>query len=261
MQDIENAIKNGAMRFQCNFANLERLKKYELDCNKCDLPRFYIVIDIDKNHADGVDGFENFMQVLTQENKTEGIFAAFPNNFPFYVITKNKGIHAYFYTHSIKVLAQAKAKICEGVEIKIDEITAAGSVDYDANKELQPYQAIGDFNNVAKLPRFLEALIIKKPPQRIELVKAARFQGFLSKSNNIHDLFYNFARKNSAQGGHNDFFSRFSYAASKNGFSAYETKLEILNSAEYAEWTDYDKDRQIENIIHGKKWGGLNYES
>ena len=69
-----------------------------------------VVIDLDRNHSDGVDGVNNFMQYLEHNNITQDVLNTFT------VKTPSGGLHLYY--RSSEVLSNTASNLIQGVDTR-----------------------------------------------------------------------------------------------------------------------------------------------
>lgn len=96
-----------------------------------------LVLDIDRNHADGVDGLANIRRLFPAWLALQDIEL----NFPFVMATPSGGYHLYFRYEGPLI----NYKLCPGVEIKTTQISAG-------EKETGKYISIGNITDIKPLP-------------------------------------------------------------------------------------------------------------
>ncbi|GHT36712.1 hypothetical protein AGMMS49593_02270 [Endomicrobiia bacterium] len=124
----------------------------------------YLIIDIDRNHADGIDGLELFYTYFEKLGKTRDAMPQAMQNieggsFPCFVSTPSGGFHLYFkFNQDIKVKTTLNAK---GIDILFTkQATAAGSV-----KSKGEYTLHGKLADAPMLYGFIKKHILQPSPQ------------------------------------------------------------------------------------------------
>jgi len=131
----------------------------------------FLCLDIDRGHADGVDGLIELYNFFDSIGKTKEnlppVLRYLPESFPCYVTTPSGGFHLYFKYRGPKswgLFANVR-----GVEIKHMKpgLTAPGS-----RKASGEYILFGDLDNAPMLPAFIK--------NRLTLPKEDRPPGYIS---------------------------------------------------------------------------------
>ena len=127
----------------------------------------FLIIDIDRGHADGIDGLELFYRFFEIVGKTRETMPSTMNNieggsFPCYVSTPSGGFHLYFkYSGAARLKQNLDSK---GIDILYTKAaTAAGSA-----KENGAYILHGNLDEAPQLYSFIEKRIIQPPPAPIQ---------------------------------------------------------------------------------------------
>lgn len=127
------------------YPKTENITGYSLLCGE---PSGLMVIDIDRNHGDGVDGqksFDEFIEDLSEKDKDQIL-----NTYT--ISTPNGGKHLYFkYEKGLK----SRASYIPGVDIRTDGglIVLQGSR-VSVNKEIKEYTVLND-TNINNIPKAL----------------------------------------------------------------------------------------------------------
>jgi hypothetical protein len=127
-----------------------------------------ICFDIDRGHADGVDGIAEFYKLCEKLGKPKSLLPAalrnLPDSFPCYVQTPSGGLHLYFKYRG-PVITSGK-NLAPGIEIKhtTPGLTVPGSY-----KDGKSYILHGNLENAPRLYPFIEDVLPqprKKPQQK-----------------------------------------------------------------------------------------------
>ncbi|GHT34216.1 hypothetical protein AGMMS49592_3860 [Endomicrobiia bacterium] len=124
----------------------------------------YLIIDIDRNHADGIDGLELFYTFFEKLGKTKDAMSQAMSDieggsFPCFVSTPSGGFHLYFkFNQDLKTKQTLDAK---GIDILYTkQATAAGSA-----KANGKYIMHGKLTDAPMLYGFIKKHIIQTSPQ------------------------------------------------------------------------------------------------
>lgn len=252
--------KNGEV-----WQNKETIELFSLYPNQNNL----FVIDIDgktkteeneteTKHGVGTDGIQEFLEIIKKTDLTEQqkkMFLDFPKNFPFYVSTPNNGFHLYFKCFSLPEKWKLESNlIYEGKATNIEckynkQITVAGSI-----KNGKQYKANGDITKIPLLPiHLLNAF--SKPRLKIQNIQKTKKRYFFTEKITPEYCFEK-GKEHCKTIGHNEmFFSvicNFHYWFEKTNdinLDSTSCKNYIMQTFEYLEWTDSDKENQIDSSI------------
>lgn len=192
-----------------------------------------LCIDIDKGHADGIDGLKNFEAWLKDKGLDQAPLFKDLSRFPCYTKTPSGGLHLYF---SFAGNIQTSASIVPGVEIKYNglSLTAGGSL-----KNGKLYSLQGSIKNAPLLPGLLSIEFSKtlkaEPPskQKSHLRKSLKYDT----KEYTTDQLLDYARQDAGGGTHNTIF----YMAKRlktAGYSEYETIKAIEATPEHLNRND-----------------------
>ncbi|MDR1534824.1 MAG: bifunctional DNA primase/polymerase [Planctomycetota bacterium] len=119
-------------------------------------------LDIDRGHADGVDGLAQFYQLFGRGSLPAMLRNLEVGSFPCYTKTPRGGFHVLF-KYSGPPLHPYRGILCPGVEVKTGRLglTAPGSM-----KGGRPYVLFGNLGDAPPLPPFLAAAIAAKTAPR-----------------------------------------------------------------------------------------------
>ncbi|MDR1518613.1 MAG: bifunctional DNA primase/polymerase [Planctomycetota bacterium] len=119
-----------------------------------------LCLDIDRGHADGVDGLEQFYRLFGRSALPTSLRNIEIGSFPCFTTTPRGGFHVYFRYDGPPL---KPCVLCPGTEVKCGKLalTAPGSL-----KGGRPYTLYGSFGDIPPLPPFLAVRIAAKTAPR-----------------------------------------------------------------------------------------------
>ncbi|GHT36685.1 hypothetical protein AGMMS49593_02180 [Endomicrobiia bacterium] len=211
----------------------------------------YLIIDIDRNHADGIDGLEMFYAFFERLGKTRDAMPQAMQNieggsFPCFVSTPSGGFHLYFkFNKDVRTKQTIDAK---GIDILYTkQATAAGSV-----KSKGEYTLHGKLTDAPMLYGFLKKHILQPSPQVNPNLKYEYTNGNNKKfadnavwnkkvkneysSNKIHQHKYTWDeivkytdKDGYGRGGRNNRAYSLAYKAATHGWDLHDTICELVS--------------------------------
>jgi hypothetical protein len=127
----------------------------------------YLVLDIDRNHKDGVDGVSQLYAYLESVGKPRALLPSYlvdidKGSFPFYTETPSGGLHLWFKYSGPYVVGS----LAPAVELKNLQVSAGWKFFPDSTGQPKPYILHGGLEAVPRLPAFILARIT--PPKAPE---------------------------------------------------------------------------------------------
>lgn len=122
-----------------------------------------VVVDLDRNHADGADGVSAWLELLKQHNDGKAIRT-------FTVKTPGDGLHLYFLDPGFSTDNKPKGKPANGIDIKYDGfVCGPGSIRDERTRDNASTQLGGEYKIAshcppAEMPEWLKSWLSKTRP-------------------------------------------------------------------------------------------------